>query len=132
MLLRVGLGWVFFWAGITKVLHHGWSAAGYLNSAKTFPALFHWFASPGILPVTNMVTEWALVLLGVSLILGILIRVSAPLGILLLALFYLPILDFPYPNVNSFLVDEHVIYAIALLILMAFHTDRFWSVRKMK
>ncbi len=129
-LLRVSLGWLFFWAGITKVLNPAWSAAGYLNSAKTLPDLFKWFASPGLLPITNFITEWGLVLLGISLILGVLIRFSAPLGVLLMALFYLPILDFPYPNPHSFLVDEHVVYSMGLLVLTAFHADRFWSVRK--
>jgi len=130
--LRVGLGWVFFWAGITKVLKPGWSAAGYLNSAKTFLDLFHWFASPGLLPITNFVNEWGLLLLGVSLILGLFIRFSAPFGMLLMALYYLPVLQFPYPNVNSFLVDEHIIYICALLVLMSFHADKFWSLGKRK
>lgn len=129
-LLRVSLGWVFFWAGITKILNPAWSAAGFLNSAKTFPSLFHWFASPTILPVTNFMNEWGLLLLGLSLILGVFVRWSAPLGALLMVLYYLPVLKFPYPNTNSFLVDEHIIYIIALFVLMNFHADKFWSVGK--
>jgi thiosulfate dehydrogenase [quinone] large subunit len=130
--LRATLGWVFFWAGITKVLTPGWSAAGYLNSAKTFPAVYHWFASPGLLGVTNIVSEWGMVLLGLSLILGVFIRWTAPFGIALMVLYYFPILQFPYPNINSFLVDEHVIYIGSLLVLWSFHTDRFWSLGKKK
>ncbi|MEK9158055.1 MAG: DoxX family membrane protein [Patescibacteria group bacterium] len=128
--LRVGLGWVFFWAGITKVLNPTWSAGGFLNSAKTFPALYHWFASPTMLPITNLVNEWGLTLLGISLILGLFIRFTAPFGVILMALYYLPVLQFPYPNVNSFIVDEHIIYIAGLLILTSFHADRFWSLRK--
>jgi thiosulfate dehydrogenase [quinone] large subunit len=129
-LLRVGLGWIYFWAGITKVVNPAWSAGGYLNSAKTFPVLFHWFASPGLLPVTNFVNEWGLTLLGVSLILGVFMEWTAPFGIALMVLYYLPILQFPYPNVNSFIVDEHIIYICGLLVLMAFNAGHFWGLAK--
>lgn len=128
--LRVGLGWIFFWAGITKVLKPAWSAGGYLQGAKTFPDLFHWFATPAMLPLTNLVTEWGLLLLGISLILGVFIRWTAPVGIALMALFYLPILQFPYPNVNSFIVDEHIIYIIALTILIVFNAGNYWGLGK--
>lgn len=128
--LRVGLGWVFFWAGITKVLNPAWSAGGFLQGAKTFPDLFHWFASPAVLPFTNFMNEWGLTLLGTSLILGIFIRWSAPFGIALMALYYLPILQFPYPNVNSFIVDEHIIYIVALILLAVFNAGRYWGLEK--
>ncbi len=129
-IVRVALGWVFFWAGITKVLNPAWSAGGFLKGAKTFPALFNWFASPGILPVINFMNEWGLTLLGVSLILGIFVRWSAPFGMLLMALYYLPVLQFPYPNINSFIVDEHIIYISALILLYAFNAGQFWGLEK--
>lgn len=129
-LLRVGLGWVFFWAGLSHLRTPGWSAAGYLNSAKTFPALFHWFASSGLLPATNLIAEWGLLLLGISLIFGIFVRYTAWFGVVLMALFYFPVLKFPYPNPNSFIVDEHIIYIGALLVLAAFRSDRYWAFRK--
>lgn len=59
LLLRLALGSImFFYAGIMKVLNPAWSAEGYLKSAKTFPALYQWFASFDILPITNFVNEW--------------------------------------------------------------------------
>lgn len=129
-LLRVSLGWLFFWAGITKVLDPAWSAGGFLQGAKTFPSLFHWFGSPTMLPITNFVNEWGLTLLGVSLILGIFVRWTAPFGIALMVLYYLPILQFPYPNVNSFIVDQHIIFIIALIVLYAFNAGHFWGLEK--
>jgi len=130
LILRVSLGWMYLWAGITKVLTPGWSAAGYLQGAKTFPALFQWFASPAMLPFTNFMNEWGLTLLGVSLILGVFIRWTAPLGIALMVLYYLPILQFPYPNVNSFIVDEHFIYVCSLLVIWVFKAGNFWGLEK--
>src|SRR3989338_1990184 len=69
-LSRVGLGIMFFYAGITKVLNPSWSAAGYLGSAKTFPELYQWFASAGNLGWVNLVNEWGLTLVGLALISG--------------------------------------------------------------
>lgn len=126
-LLRVGTGWMMFYAGITKILDPGWSAAGYLNNAKTFAGLFAWFASPSILPITNFINEWGLTLLGVSLILGVGVRLSSVLGAALMMLYYFPILEFPYPNTHSYIVDEHIIYALALLVLAALKAGRIWG-----
>ena len=126
-LLRISLGWLLFYAGITKVLDPAWSAVGYLNAAKTFPDLFHWFASPGILPITNFVNVWGLTILGACLILGLGVRLTGVLAAILMLLYYLPILDFPYPNTHSYVVDDHIVYIFALLLLSALHAGRTWG-----
>ncbi|RJQ36316.1 DoxX family protein [Candidatus Parcubacteria bacterium] len=124
--LRISLGWLFFYAGVTKIVNPAWSAAGYLRNAKAFGELYQWLASPGILPITNFVNEWGLTLLGVSLILGIGVRLASILGAALMLLYYAP-LGFPYPSPNSLVVDEHVVYAAALLYLAAVRAGRVWG-----
>ena len=126
-LLRVSLGWLYFYAGITKVINPEWSAAGYLKGAKTFAGFYQWLTSPGILPLVNFVNEWGLLLLGVSLILGIAVRLSAILGVALMLLYYIPILDFPYPNPNSFLVDQHIIFILVLILFVNLRAGRIWG-----
>lgn len=126
-LLRIGMGWMFFYAGITKVLNPVWSAAEYLKGAKTFPELFGWLASPSALPVVNFLNEWGLTLLGISLILGLLVRLTSILGMLLMLLYYIPILTFPYIGTTSFLVDQHIIYILVLLYFAATHPGRIWG-----
>ncbi len=126
-ILRVSLGGLFFYAGITKVLDSSWSAAGYIGSAQTFPHFFAWFLQPNILPLINLVNEWGLTLIGVSLILGIFVRFSAVFGIALMVLYYLVVLNFPYVGEHGYLVDEHVIYIGAFLVLMTFHAGRVWG-----
>src|SRR3989338_5455249 len=118
-LLRISMGWLMFYAGITKILNPEWSAVGYLKGAKTFAGFYQFLTQPGILPITNFVNEWGLTLLGISLILGVFVRLSSILGAALMLLYYLPILDFPYPNAHSFIIDEHIIYATALTLLAA-------------
>jgi thiosulfate dehydrogenase [quinone] large subunit len=126
-LLRITMGWLLFWAGITKVLNPNFSAAGYLEGAKTFTGFFHWLASPEMLPFTNFINEWGLTLIGLALMLGIGTRIAARLGAVLMILYYLPILDFPYPNAHAYIVDEHIIYAIALMLLDAFRAGRSYG-----
>src|SRR3989344_1828558 len=126
-LSRVALGVLFFYAGITKVLNPNWSAAGYLNSAKTFPGLFQWFASAGNLGWINFVNEWGLTLIGLALLAGLLVKWVSLGGILLMILYYLPILQFPYAGEHSFLVDEHIIYITAFLVLFASNAGTFWG-----
>jgi len=125
--LRITMGWMFFYAGITKVMDPNWSAVGYLKGAKTFVGFYTWLLQPGVLPIVNGINEWGLTLLGISLILGLLVRLSTVLGAVLMLMYYVPILQFPYPNDHAFIVDEHIIYIIALLFLWAIHAGRVWG-----
>lgn len=125
--LRVALGWLFFWSGITKVLDPAWSAAGYLQGAKNLAGFYHWLAAPTILPFINFLNEWGLTLLGLSLILGLFVRLGAIMGSILMLLYYLPILQFPYPDPHSFLVDQHIIYIAALFVLASVRAGRAWG-----
>jgi len=120
------MGWLMFYAGITKVIDPTWSAAGYLKGAKLFAGFFNWLLQPGILPTVNFINEWGLTLLGVSLILGAFVRFSSLLGALLMLLYFLP-LGLPYPNPHSYIVDEHVIYMLVLLVLAAISAGRVWG-----
>ncbi len=125
--LRIALGWMFFYAGITKVLSGNFSAAGYLKGAKTFSGFYDLFLNPQVLPAVNFLNEWGLTLVGISLILGVFTRLSSFLGAALLMLYYFPILDFPYPDAHSFLVDSHVLEALAVLVVGAFRAGRVFG-----
>ena len=127
-LLQIAMGWLFLYAGVTKIspgllpqeaLTLDWSAAGYLEGAKTFTGFYHFLTQPNILPIIDIVNQWGLALLGASLILGVFVRLSSILGAVLMILYYLPILDFPYPNPNSLIVDQHIVYAVVLLYFAA-------------
>ena len=133
-LLRVSLGGLFFYAGITKItvkllnlnVDPAWSAQKYLEGAKAFSDFYIFLASPALLPFINFINAWGLTLLGVSLILGIFVRLSSVLGIILMSLYYLA-LGFPYPNAHSYIVDEHIIYIFALLTFISFRAGRAWG-----
>lgn len=126
--LRIALGWMMFYAGVTKLADPAWSAEGYLKGAKTFPWLFAWFASPTMLPYVNFVNEWGLTLIGISLILGIGVRFSSVFGAVLMLLYYFPILNGWYPDPHSLVVDQHIVYATAFLFFAALRAGRVWGI----
>lgn len=126
-LSRVGLGVLFFYAGIVKVLNPAWSAAGYLNSAKTFPDLYQWFASADNIGWVNFTNEWGLTLVGLALITGLLVRWASFGGILIMILYYFPIMQFPHVGANSWMVDEHIIFITVFLTLIASNAGTFWG-----
>ena len=129
VLLRVTLGWMYLYAGLTKLFDSTWTSEGYITGAKAFTGFYEWLASPSILPVVDFMNEWGLTLLGLSLILGIFVRLTSSLGALLMILYYIP-QGFPYPNEHAFIVDEHIIYASALLYLGAAHAGRIWGLEQ--
>jgi thiosulfate dehydrogenase [quinone] large subunit len=130
LLLRLGLGWLFLYAGLTKIFDPKWTSAGYLKGAKTLPGLYAWFAAPGNIGWVDFLNEWGLALIGISLILGIAIRWSSLAGIALMLLYYLPVLDFPRVGEHSYIVDEHVIYALAFLLLYFGKAGEYWGLDK--
>lgn len=129
-LLRVSMGWVYLYAGSKLLLNPSNSAAGYLQGAKTFTGIYHWLAGSDIVSVITFINEWALFLLGVSLVLGIFVRWSSILGAILMLLFYFPVLQFPYIGTTSFIIDEHIVYALVLILLGALGAGHIWGLDK--
>lgn len=123
---RLAIGWLIFYAGITKILDPAWTAAGYLANAKTFPGFYGWFASPANIDWVNFLNEWGLTLIGISLILGLGVRLSSILGALLMLLYYFPVLEFPKVE-HGFIVDDHLIYAVILLFFAAVRAGRYYG-----
>lgn len=126
-LLRIVMGWFYFYAGITKVLNPSWSAAGYIKGAATMGSLYQLMLNPQVLMVINFMVKWGLVFLGISLMAGLFVRLSSYLGSLLMFLFYIPILHFPIAGEHSYIIDEHIIYIAALLVLAHLQAGRIWG-----
>lgn len=117
--LRVAIGWTFLYAGVSQLTDPSWSAAGFLDHTKTFHFLMAPFASPGLLPITNFLVPWGHLLIGLSLVLGIMVRVGGVFGTLLMLTYWLAHMNFPYVDTSvNFLIDFHVIYAGALVYLL--------------
>ncbi len=124
--LRLGVGWFFFYAGLTKVLDPSWSAEKFLMGAKTFPGLYAWFAQPGLVQSINLINEWALVVLGAALILGFFLRPAALFGILLMLLYYFASNAVPVVE-HGFIVDEHIVLILILSFFVAIDAGDHWG-----
>lgn len=126
-LLRIAVGFVFFWAFIDKTFGFGFSTTserawiaggsptyGYLTNAThgPFASFFHSLAG-------NPLVDWLFMLgllgVGVGLLLGIALRITVVSGLAMLTLMYLS--AFP-PSTNPFL-DEHIIYMLVLIVLLS-------------
>ena len=114
-LLRISMGGIFFYAGLTKVLNPEWTSLGYISNSKILPGLYSWLGSIQNIGWVDMANKWGLLLIGISLILGLLVRFSSSLGALMMLLYYLPILDFPYAGEHSYIIDDHIIYILVLI-----------------
>jgi thiosulfate dehydrogenase [quinone] large subunit len=115
--LRLGMGWYFFYAGLSKILNPEWTSAGYLSGAKTLPGLFEWFAQAGNVGWVDFLNEWGLLLIGLSLILGLLVRYASIAGMVLMVFYWLPVLDFPYVG-HGIIVDDHIIYMLVFYVFI--------------
>ncbi len=143
--LRILIGWHFLYEGLIKIFIPGWTAKGYLiDSIGPFASLFKNMAmSESLMPIVDLLNEWGLILIGLSLFLGLLSKPAKIFGILLLSLYYIAYPPFPgtgveqYVQGNYWIVNDQLIEIGSLLVLLAFPTsyitgiDRFlFSERK--
>jgi len=116
----------FSW-GSSPITHCSISDIFLLENANTFSGFYSWLASPNILPIVDALNQWGLTIIGAVLIVGILVRFSAYLGALMMILYYFPGLTFPYVGEHSYIVDDHIIYAMAFLVLASMSSNHIWS-----
>lgn len=126
LLLRLSLGWFFFYSGLSKFLGDEFSAAGFLTGAESMQPMYDWFASSSNIGWVNFLNIWGQMAIGAGLMLGLLVRPASFFGILLMLLYYFPGLDFPYVE-HGFLIDDHIIYVFAFVILYTFRAGSVWG-----
>lgn len=128
LLLRLTMAWIFLYAASQQVFVPGFSVAGFLSGTKTFHAFFAPFTAPSIAPVITFLVAYGHLLIGLSLLTGLLVRVSSVFGIGLMTIYWMAHMNFPYISATTnFLVDEHVVYAVVLGLLIATRAGHFWG-----
>jgi thiosulfate dehydrogenase [quinone] large subunit len=140
VLLRTLVGWHFLWEGFIKLWWPSWSrsglplakwtSAGYLQSA-TGPLAepLHRLAESAWLPALDLLVAVALLLTGLSLLLGLFTQWGAAAAFVLLASFYvahIPVRGVIEPGAegNYLYVDKNLVEAAAVLVLLVFRTGR--------
>lgn len=126
--LRLLLGWYMFFAGIEKVINPEWTAAGFLSTAKTFPEFYAWFALPGNAWWIDPLNAWGITLVGVALLIGVGKYIAPWTGAFLMVMYYFP--HYVFPSVpHGFIVESHIIYAVAFILVSFMPEAWAFSVR---
>lgn len=116
---RFVMAWTFLYAASHQVFDPTWTVVGFLQRTKTFHDLFAVFTTPTMAPITTFLVKYGHLLIGLSLLSGLMVRVSAAFGMLLMVLYWMAHMDWPYiENRNNFIVDYHLVYAGVLLYLI--------------
>jgi thiosulfate dehydrogenase [quinone] large subunit len=140
ILLRTLIGWHFAWEGFIKLWWPSWSrggwplgrwsAAGYLEGATgPFAEFFRGLAGSSWMPVFDVLIAIALLLTGLSLMLGLFTQTGLLSALVLLALFYvlyIPTYGVIVPGAegNYLFVNKNLVEAAAVMVLLVFRTGR--------
>ncbi|HZS08547.1 MAG TPA: DoxX subfamily [Blastocatellia bacterium] len=149
VVLRTLIGWHFLYEGYYKLVLPGWgadgkpigpwSSSGYLKAATgPLANLLRPMSGSGWLHWVDRLVEIGLLLVGLSLMLGLLVRLGCWGAVFFLSLFYLtaiPLAGTPQTgNEGTYLlVNKNLIELAAVLVLLVFRTgeiaglDLLWS-----
>ena len=133
-ILRIGVGIIFLWAGLEKVMApEPWSAAGFLQFGTAGslgwpfvageiaegtifnPTQAFWAGlatNEAVMSVINILVPFGQIGIGIGLILGLLTRFSAAMGTLMMLFFFIAAWDFEFGIVN-----QHLTYALVTAFL---------------
>lgn len=147
-ILRIGLGYIFLWAFLDKLIglgfatckskagditlncsqswiHGGSPTKGFLGNAVTgpFANFYHHLAG-------NVLVDWAFMLgllfIGFGLFFGTWVKSAAVAGMIMMALMWSSLL---WPA-NSPGVDEHIIYFLALFGILTTSAKPLWTLKQ--
>ena len=125
--LRLSMGWVFLWAFLDKTFGLGHETAGkdaWVNGGSPTKGFLAFAASGPFEGMYHQIAgqtwaDWLFMIgllgIGVGLLLGIAMRITAASGALLLVLMWTVVL----PPANNLFMDDHLIYALVLVLLAA-------------
>jgi thiosulfate dehydrogenase (quinone) large subunit len=116
---RLAMGWTFLYAASHQVFDPEFTVVGFLNHTKTFHDLYVMYTTPAMAPVTTFLVEYGHLLIGLSLLFGIMVRISASFGVLLMLIYWMAHMDWPFiENKNNFILDYHLVYGGVLVYLI--------------
>ena len=135
-LLRITLGLIFFWAFIDKVFGLGFATTtdkswlkgasptiGFLKFGTKGPFVEIFQAMAGN-PLVDWLFMLGLLFIGLALIFGVGVRIASVSGVILMLLMWLAVL----PKQNHPFSDEHIVYALTLLIFTCTHPGRYLGI----
>jgi len=125
---RLTMAWTFLYAASHQVFVPSFSVVGFLNGTKTFHNFFAMFTTPAMAPITKFLVEYGHLLIGLSLLTGLMVRVSASFGVLLMGIYWFAHMDWPFiENTNNLIIDYHLVYGGVLIYLIVKRAGHVWG-----
>lgn len=145
-LVRIALGFIFFWAFLDKLVGLGYTTcldaktgvvtrfcalswlrggsptSGFLKNAVTGP-FENFFNNLAGIATVDWLFMIGLCLIGICLIFGIGIKVASTSGVILMIMMWLSLL----PPTNNPFLDEHIIYSLVLIIICLANNQQVWG-----
>jgi len=125
---RLMMGWTFLYAGAWQVMSPDFTVAAFLAHTKTFHDVYAPLTSLAIVPILTFLVSWGHLLIGLSLVSGLLVRVSGWFGVALLLTYWTAHMDFPYIESHvNFILDYHIVFATLTAWLAMVNAGRVWG-----
>ena len=125
--VRIIVGWLFLYEGLSKLMMNEWSSAPYLSESRwIFASLFHWMSqNAGVIVAVDLLISWGLILVGLGLFLGFLTRWNSIAGMLMLLCYFVVYPPIPGYTINApaggtYLWINQAIIEFFVLLLFAF------------
>jgi thiosulfate dehydrogenase (quinone) large subunit len=116
---RLLMAWTFLYAASHQIFNSKFSAVAFLQHTKTFHDIYAPIALPSYDPILTFLVGYGHLLIGLSLLVGLCVRLSGVFGLLLLMMYWTAHMDWPYiENANNFIVDYHIVYSFVLAYLI--------------
>ncbi len=131
IVLRIAIGWHFFYEGMIKIFSNSWTSKAYLLDSGGFAKIFFkWIAHHDTaLVIADHLNAWGLTLIGLALVAGIFTRFASIAGMVMMGLYYLAHPAFPGiayllpSDGNYFIVNKTLIELVALWVVFALPTS---------
>jgi thiosulfate dehydrogenase [quinone] large subunit len=116
-LLRLALGLDFFYLGFSTLFNQ--TLGGQIRS-QSFGNIYSWLSAPMVQGSwMQPVAQWAFLIIGACLILGLFTRLASIAGIVLVLFSYLPTVSYTALSVSQFINDEVIVVICLLVIIFA-------------
>lgn len=136
VVLRILIGWHFLYEGIIKLYNPEWTSFGYLASAQgPLKQVFLAMTNEAIINWIDSLNVVALIVVGLTFILGVFEKKGAIVGIGLLAIYYLAHPPFPWLDQintegNYWFVNKNLIELAACLVIYNLPTADYFGLNR--
>jgi len=125
---RLTMAWTFLYAASHQVFDPNFTVAAFLSHTKTFHNVYAVFTTPSVSPTITFLVSYGHLLIGLSLLFGLMVRVSAAFGVALMLMYWTAHMDWPFiEDSTNFIVDYHIVYAGVLVFLIGKHAGHVWG-----